>query len=87
MAKPIFIIGLPREEATKQLDEYYDSVRKSLEQKLAQYYVLVYYSNSDDMEFKCFNDADFTDIKFEELKAMIKNEIINQNPVDNIPVI
>jgi hypothetical protein len=41
--------------------------------KLEGYYVLVYKTNEEEIQFKCFYEKDFNDVKFEELKQTVKD--------------
>jgi len=71
MTKPIFLVGLPSELDIKQ----FETIQTLLENKLIEYYVIVYRTNESEIQFKCFYKKDFDDIKFEELKAIVKNEL------------
>jgi hypothetical protein len=72
MAKPIFLVGLPKYAP----EEVFSAFQKSLENKMPEYYVIFYYTNSTEVEFKCFFEKDFDDVKFEELKKIV---------IDNLP--
>jgi len=69
MPKPIFLVGLPQ----MVTQEMIENVQKTLEYKLEEYYPLVYLSGSSEIEFKCFFEKDFDEVKFEELKEIVRN--------------
>ncbi len=71
MTKPIFLVGLPQMASLEQIEE----VQKNLEQKLKQYYPLVYMTNSSKMDFKCFFEKDFDEVKFDELKQIVRDAV------------
>lgn len=71
MTKPIFLVGLPQMASREQVEE----VQKNLERKLKQYYPLVYLTNGSDIDFKCFFEKDFDEVKFEELKEIVRNAV------------
>ena len=71
MTKPIFLVGLPQMVSFEQIEE----VQKNLEQKLEQYYPLVYMTNSGEIDFKCFFEKDFDEVKFDELKQIVRDAV------------
>jgi hypothetical protein len=71
MTKPIFLVGLPQMVSLEQIEE----VQKNLEQKLKQYYTLVYMANSSEIDFKCFFEKDFDEVKFDELKQIVRDAV------------
>ena len=74
MTKPIFLVGVPR-------NTDYEQVLKSqveLERKLDGYYSLVYQTNQDEIKFQCFYEKDFDEVKFEELKQIVKEYLITK---------
>lgn len=76
MAKPIFCVGIPDID----LDQL-PGIQKHLEDQLSNdYYVIVYLfdGEKDDIRFNCFNDKDFSEINFEELKEFINQQIQNK---------
>lgn len=80
MAKPIFLIGVPKTTAIKNIENF----QKSLEKKLEDYYTLVYLTTESEIQFKCFYEKDFDDVKFEELKQIVKenfNTILTGKPL------
>ena len=68
MIKPIFLVGLPQMTSREQVE----GVQKNLERKLEQYYPLVYLTNGSEIDFKCFFEKDFDEVKFEELKEIVR---------------
>lgn len=71
MTKPIFIVGLPIDCSNSELER----VQKSLDQKLEDYYSLVYTTNENEIQFKTFYEKDFDEIKYEELKQIVQDSI------------
>lgn len=70
MAKPIFLVGYPHEIAQSiEIDQM------KLEHKMPDYYPLAYIHNKKDMEFKVFYEKDFDEVKFEELKQIVKDAV------------
>lgn len=70
MAKPIFLVALPYEATDKIQD-----IQKSLEQQLTDYHTLIYIHNKDEIEFRAVYEKDFDEIKFEELKEIIRGSV------------
>ncbi len=70
MAKPIFLVALPYEEADNIPD-----VQKCLEQQLIDYYIIVYIHQKDEVEFRAVYEKDFDEVKFEELKSIVSEYI------------
>lgn len=78
MAKPIFLIGLPYKRVHQA--QIYD-IQKSLESKFTDYYTLVYTQhNVEDVLFNVFYEKDFNEIKYEELKEIVRQEYDNNKP-------
>ena len=71
MTKPIFLVGLPQMASREQIED----VQKNLERKLEQYYPLVYQTNGDEIDFKCFFEKDFDEVKYEELKQIVRDAV------------
>lgn len=71
MTKPIFLVGLPKMASIEKIE----NSQKSLERKLEDYYVLVYMTSENEIQFKCFYEKDFDDVKFEELKKIVKDAL------------
>lgn len=69
MIKPIFLVGLPRTTSCEEVEE----VQKNLKRKLDQYYSLVFLTNTSEIDFKCFFEKNFNEIKFEELKQLVRD--------------
>ena len=70
MAKPIFLVALPYEVADKIQD-----IQKNLEQQLTDYYPLIYIHNKDEIEFRAVYEKDFDEVKFEELKDIVRGSV------------
>jgi len=70
MAKPIFLVGIPHEAAFK-----IQGIQKSLEQQLTDYHPLIYIHNKDEIEFRAVYEKDFDEIKFEELKEIVRGSV------------
>ena len=71
MTKPIFLVGLPQMASREQIED----VQKNLEQKLEQYYPLVYQTNRNEIDFKCFFEKDFDEVKYEDLKQIVRDAV------------
>jgi hypothetical protein len=71
MAKPIFLIALPYEAVYDIQD-----IQKSLENKLTDYHLLIYTHNKNEIEFRAVYEKDFDEVKFEELKEIIRGTVI-----------
>jgi hypothetical protein len=70
MAKPIFLVALPYKAADKIQD-----IQKRLEQQLTDYHTLIYIHNKDEIEFRAVYEKDFDEIKFEELKEIVRGSV------------
>lgn len=71
MTKPILLVGLPQMVSREQIKE----VKKDLERKLEQYYLLVYQTNGSEIDFKCFFEKYFDEVKYEELKQIVRDAV------------
>jgi len=67
MTKPIFLVAIPFEQY-KSIDD----IQKNLEEKLTDYHVLIYLHDKEEIEFQAFYEKDFNQIKFDELKQIVK---------------
>lgn len=74
MTKPIFLVGLPM----KTDYEYVHEAQVELDRKLDGYYSLIYRTNQDEIKFQCFYEKDFDEVKFEELKQIVKENLITK---------
>ena len=70
MAKPIFLIGIPF-----SLVGHVSKVQDFTNKKFVDYYTLVYAHGNQGIEFKCFYEKDFNEVKYEELKQIVKDSI------------
>lgn len=74
MSKPIFLVGLPESTPRKE----YSTISELLENKLGKdYYVLIYpnLSSNSEIKFDLKHVSDIDDVKFEELKILVKNSV------------
>lgn len=71
MPKPIFLVGIPHPASHEDIN----NIRENLSLYLDGYYVIVYGNNTPDVSFKCFYEKDFDEIKFEELKQIVANQL------------
>jgi hypothetical protein len=69
MAKPIFTIDIPNINNVEDHQE----IQEYLQRKFNDYYVLVYSTDKEEIEFKCFFEKDFNEVKFEELKKIVSD--------------
>ena len=74
--KPIFIVGLPN-----SCNEEVDYLSADLSKKLEDYHILAYGHDGDDVKFEAFYEKDFNEVKFNELKEIVKgyDKIHNKN--------
>lgn len=70
MAKPIFLVALPYEAAQNIQD-----IQKKLEQQLTDYHPLIYLHNKEDIEFRAIYEKDFDEVKFKELKEIVRGSV------------
>lgn len=70
MIKPIFIVKVPYDSQ----DEL-EIIWRNLEKKMTDYHVIVCLHDSLDMDFTVLYEKDFNEVKFEELKKIIKSSI------------
>ncbi len=76
MAKPIFLVELPISTDKEEVI----GIQSMLESKMTDYYCIVYISRSSyDIDFKVFYEKDFDEIKYEELKEMVRSNLNNGN--------
>jgi len=68
-AKPIFTVGLPHHLGMEKMDE----ISKSLETQLDDYHILTYSVPGFDVKFNAFYEKDLDEVKFEELKEIVRN--------------
>ncbi len=71
MTKPIFIVGLPNEMTQEILQE----TKSKLDEKFKDYHVLVHSHFGKDVKFDCFYEKDFNEVKYEELKKIVKERL------------
>lgn len=76
-AKPIFTIGIPNPITREQ----FDKDQHGISNKFKDYHVLVYSHNGNSVKFECFYEKDFNEVKFKELKQMVR-KLIKQNRIE-----
>ena len=67
MAKPIFIVTVP-----ESLKENFDSISHYLNNEIKDYHCITILSNVEDFKFQVFYEKDFNEVKYEELKQIVK---------------
>ena len=70
MAKPILLVGVPSAQAENIAD-----IQESIEEGMKDYYLLIYDYTGRDIKFQCFYEKDFNEVKYEELKFIIKHNL------------
>lgn len=70
MAKPIFLVAIPY-EAEQDIQD----IQKRLEKQLTDYHSLIYLHNKEDIEFRVIYEKDFDEVKFEELKEIVRGSV------------
>jgi len=76
--KPIFAIGLPN--ITEENLDSMHQIQSKLGKSFKDYHVLTYANSGEVFKFDCFYLKDFNQVKYEELKNIIKEQqLINQN--------
>lgn len=72
MAKPIFLVGV-----SYKLDpNTIEFLQENLEQTIPDYHTIVYMHNKDESEFRAIYEKDFDEVKFEELKEIVRGSMI-----------
>lgn len=74
-AKPIFVVGVPLGTSIATSSNIVEQIKEKLE----DYYIIVYPTNTSEFNFQCFYEKDFNDVKYEELKAIIQQNQQNQD--------
>lgn len=72
MAKPIITIGIPD---TNPDFQDYEEIQQNLAEKLNEYHVLIHTTFKEEVQFNCFYEKDFNEVKYDELKEIIKESI------------
>lgn len=71
MAKPIFTIGVPSLDGNLELDdEILNNIFNTIKE---DYWVFIHPTTGDDCVFNVYYEKDFNEVKYEELKQIIKN--------------
>ena len=72
--KPIFLVGLPRQEDgeffewEQKLIRTQNNIKKMVN---GEYHILIYETPLPDPTFQVFYEKDFNEVKYEELKSII----------------
>jgi len=70
MAKPIFLVGVPVDFHPQTLQ----NIQQMLEDKIQDYHTIVYTKkDGDEIDFKALYEKDFDEIKFEQLKELVRS--------------
>jgi len=70
MAKPIFLVGVPMDFEPHIVQ----NIQQVLEEKIKDYHPLVYTKKDcDEIDFKALYEKDFDEVKFEELKELVRS--------------
>lgn len=72
MVKPIFLVGVP----FMGDNENFERLSSKFASKLIDYYVIFYQHNKNEYEFRVFYEKDFDEVKFEELKEIVKSSMV-----------
>jgi hypothetical protein len=87
MSKPIFIIRIPSETYSSNLDKY-ERQLASIKKELREDYhvIMVVESHISNVGFQCFNAVETTDIQIQELSDQIQKRLDNMfNQSDSEP--
>jgi hypothetical protein len=68
MAKPIFIVKVP-----EYLKENFEDISESLSNKINDYHCITILSDVEDFEFRGLYEKYFDEVKYEELKQIVKD--------------
>lgn len=72
--KPILVVGLPEDAPKEAIDLVGEKISSTIDE---EYHVLVYISKKIDFSFQVFYEKDFDEVKYEELKQIVKDKINN----------
>jgi len=67
--KPIIAITIPHYMAQEGVDKISKSVKETVKE---EYHVFIITNNSDEINFQVFYEKDFNEVKYKELKTIIK---------------
>jgi hypothetical protein len=71
MTKPIFTVGLPKHTSGHEVEK----IKHNLDSELTEYYILVHTHQGEEINFNCFYEKDFNEVKYEELKKIVKDRL------------
>jgi hypothetical protein len=71
MTKPIFLVGLQSSATHEDINDAAISLKK-LDK---DYYVIVHIGKTEHIEFQCFFEKDFDEIKYEEVKQIVRDSL------------
>lgn len=74
MAKPILIVRIPKPERFIPNSDFKE-MEDLLQQKVPDYNIILIISLVEDIVFEVFYEKDYTELKFEELKQLIKDSL------------
>lgn len=78
--KPIFIVLIPEPNLNGfDKSQEFKALQKGLERNLQDYNVLIMTKPNGDIDFRCFYEKDFDEIKFEELKQLVLDNFKKQD--------
>ena len=78
--KPIFIVGI-NDPLTP---EHFQQTQDMMAEKFSDYHVLIYQDESlPELRFEVFYEKDFNEVKYDELKALVKERIKEVEEVDD----
>lgn len=69
--KPIFIVELPFDSSDAEIGGVSDTLR-DIEK---DYYILIHRGNGSGVKFECFYEKDFNEVKYDELKNIVKEKL------------
>jgi len=64
--------------------DHLNEVQTNLEGKMPDYYILIYPHAKDDIEFKCFYEKDFNEVKYEEMKHLVIDKLSELKKIGTI---
>lgn len=71
MPKPIFMVGIPNDDILEE----FTSIEESLKGEFTDYHIIIYSHSGNDVKFECFYEKDFNNVKYEELKNIVLEQM------------